>query len=268
MPWRSRFRSRNARVAPRRYRRPVLQRALDVIFPPRCAGCGTAAWPFCDRCRGDLIALSPPWCDRCGAPSASGPIPICRECPSELIARARAPFAFEGPARQAVHHLKYRGVRGVGRALGAAMATTVPGQADVVTWVPLTRRRKAERGFDQAKALAVEVGRHAGVPVRRLLKRVHSTGPQAKRDAAERRAAMRGSFVIRDRIHIPRHVLLVDDVLTTGATAAACAEVLLEAGASQVMLVVAARALLRAGRPAYTRPGPRPGLWLPGDVPR
>lgn len=148
------------------------------------------------------------------------------------------------------------------------MQTCAPRDVDVVTWVPLTRRRKAERGFDQAKVLAVDMGGHAGIPVRSVLRRVRSTGPQAKRDAAERRAAMRGSFVVRDRVHVPANVLLVDDVLTTGATAAACAEALLEAGASQVMLVVAARALLRVGRTAYTRPGPRPGLWLPGDHPR
>jgi adenine/guanine phosphoribosyltransferase-like PRPP-binding protein len=79
---------------------------------------------------------------------------------------------------------------------------------------------------------------------------------------------MRGSFVARDRVVVPDHVLLVDDVLTTGATAAACAEVLLAHGASRVSLLVAARALLRTRRPAYTRPGPRPGLWLPGDDPR
>jgi ComF family protein len=183
------------------------------------------------------------------------------------IAHARAPFAFEGPARASIHHLKYRGVRGVGRALGAAMATCVPPGADVVTWVPLARRRKAERGFDQARVLAVAVGRETGLPVRRLLRRVVSTGPQARRDAEARRAAMRGSFVARDRAVVPDHVLLVDDVLTTGATAAACAEVLLAHGASRVSLLVAARALLRTRRPAYTRPGPRPGLWLPGDDP-
>jgi ComF family protein len=180
----------------------------------------------------------------------------------------RAPFAFEGPARQAVHHLKYRGVRGVGRALGHAMAAAAPQRADVVTWVPLTRRRKAERGFDQARELAVEVARELDLPVRRLLRRVRSTGPQAKRDAAARRAAMHGAFVVRDRSRVPSAVLLVDDVLTTGATAAACADALIESGASRVMLVVAARALLRTGRRAYTRPGPRPGLWLPGDLPR
>ena len=140
--------------------------------------------------------------------------------------------------------------------------------ADVVTWVPLARRRRAERGFDQARVLARAVGRESGLPVRRLLRRIAATGPQAKRDAVARREAMRGSFVLRDRAIVPDHVLLVDDVLTTGATAAACAEVLLAHGASRVSLLVAARALLRTGRPAYTRPGPRPGLWLPGDDPR
>jgi predicted amidophosphoribosyltransferase len=137
-----------------------------------------------------------------------------------------------------------------------------------VAWVPLARRRKAERGFDQAQVLARTVGREMGLPVGGLLRRVVATTPQAKRDAAARRAAMRGSFAIRGRATVPPHVLLVDDVLTTGATAAACAEALRAGGASQVTLVVAARTLLRAGRPAYTRPGPRPGLWLPGDLPR
>ena len=148
------------------------------------------------------------------------------------------------------------------------MAACAPPGAEVLTWVPLTRRRKARRGFDQAQVLAVAVGRAAGLPVEGLLRRAVSTGPQARRDAASRRAAMRGAFVVRERARVPGAVLLVDDVLTTGATAAACAEALLAHGASQVTLVVAARALLRSGRRAYTQPGPRPGLWLPGDHPR
>lgn len=152
------------------------------------------------------------------------------------------------------------------------MATYAPVDVDIVTWVPLARRRKAERGFDQARVLASVVGGELGLPVRRLLRRRVSSGPQAKRDADARRAAMRGAFEVLDRVAVPASVLLVDDVLTTGATAAACAEALLVRGARRVDLVVAARALLsasrRARRPAYTRPGPRPGLWLPGDAPR
>ena len=241
---------------------------LDVVFPPRCAGCGAPDWPFCDACRRGLRVLMPPWCERCGVPTPGGTVARCGECPPEAIARARAAFVFEGPARASVHRLKYRGVRGVGRALGAAMATCVPSGADVVTGVPLTRRRKAERGFDQARVLAATVGRETGIPVRGLLRRPVSSGPQAKRDATSRRSVMRGSFEVRAHATVPRTVLLVDDVLTTGATATACAEALLDRGASRVMLVVAARTLLRAGRPAYTQPGPRPGLWLPGDHPR
>jgi ComF family protein len=181
---------------------------------------------------------------------------------------ARAPFAFEGPARASVHHLKYRGVRGVGAALASAMATCVPPGAGAITWVPLARRRAASRGFDQARVLAVAVGRQTGLPVRRLLRRRVSSGPQAKRDADARRAAMQGAFVVRERARVPDQVLLVDDVLTTGATAASCAEALLANGAARVDLLVAARALMRRGSRAYTRPGPRPGLWLPGDDPR
>ncbi|MGH2540264.1 MAG: ComF family protein [Actinomycetota bacterium] len=245
----------------------MLDRALDVLFPPRCAGCGGAAWPFCDRCGAALRALSPPWCERCGAPTPQ-PATSCGDCPPDVIAVARAPFAFEGPARAAVHHLKYRGVRGVGAALAGAMATCAPAGADVVTWVPLARKRKAERGFDQAKVLAVRVARELDIPARGLLRRTVSTSPQAMRDAFERREAMRCSFTVYGRARVPASVLLVDDVLTTGATAAACAEVLLEAGAARVSLVAAARALLRTGPRAYTRPGPRPGLWLPGDDPR
>ena len=102
-----------------------------------------------------------------------------------------------------MHHLKYRGVRGVGRALAAAMTTCVPGPADLVTWVPSTRRRAAERGFDQAKVLAARVGGELDVPVRGSLRRAFSTGPQALRDAAERREAMRGSFIVRERVIVP-----------------------------------------------------------------
>ncbi len=144
----------------------------------------------------------------------------------------------------------------------------LPAAADVITWIPLSRRRLAERGFDQARVLAVGVGRELDLPVRSLLRRAISTGPQAQRHAAERRSAMRGAFAVRERVAVPAHVLLVDDVLTTGATAAAAAEVLRDAGATSVHLLAAARAFPGAGPRAYTRPGPRSGLWLPGDHPR
>jgi predicted amidophosphoribosyltransferase len=132
-----------------------------------------------------------------------------------------------------------------------------------VTWVPLGRRRLAERGFDQARVLAEEVAHQRALPCLRLLRRPVSGGPQARRSGADRRTALLGSF---EPVGVaPPGVLLVDDVLTTGATAAACAAALAASGALQVYLLAAARAFNGS---AYTRAGPRPGLWLPGGVPR
>ena len=262
----------------------------DIVFPRRCAGCRAGPWPFCDGCRAELVALEPPWCARCGRPTVM-PAVGCRDCPDQPVTSARAAFRFEGPARSAIHRLKYAGWQDVGSALARAMATvgSAPGsrEAQVVTWVPLARARLAARGYDQARVLARGLGRELDMPTQRLLRRTVSTGPQARRSAAERRAALRGAFAATGQS--PSVVVLVDDVLTTGATAASCTRALMGAGAREVHLIVAARAFrgpLRstsAGRPmrgmtvgpvprppghAYTRAGSRPGLWLPEDLPR
>ena len=242
----------------------MLERVLDVVFPRTCAGCGDGPWPFCDSCRPALTVLTPPWCERCGRPWPL-PVPSCPDCPPPAVSSSRAAFLFAGPARNAIHRLKYRGWRGVGAALAGAMVLVGPvPRTDVITWVPLARRRLAERGYDQARLLAEEAGRQLERPVAGLLRRRLSTAPQAQRSGQARRTALLGAFEAR-RHPVPGRVLLIDDVLTTGATAAACAEALHAAGAREVHLLAAARSF--AGS-AYTRSGPRPGLWLPGDIPR
>lgn len=188
---------------------------------------------------------------------------MCRHCPPEALSHARAAFLFDGPARAAVHRLKFAGWRPIAGALGAAMAETWDLHADVVTWVPLARRRRADRGFDQAQALARVVGPRVGLPVARLLRRERDDGPQARRGGSARRRAMGGVFTATGRP--PSRVLLVDDVLTTGSTAAACAEVLVEAGAREVSVLTAARAASGAMADLYSSVGSRPGLWLPGE---
>jgi predicted amidophosphoribosyltransferase len=174
----------------------------------------------------------------------------------------------------AVRRLKFSGWRDVAPAFAKAVVTLDLPQVDVVTWVPLARRRRAERGFDQARALARAIARELDLPARQLTRRVTNTSPQARRTVDERHAAMRGVFA--PRRSAPARVLLVDDVLTTGATLAACAEALADGGARFVYGAVAARSVRRLPRAAlrgsaaraYPRSGPRPGLWLPGDPPR
>jgi predicted amidophosphoribosyltransferase len=191
------------------------------------------------------------------------------------VTTARAPFLYAGPARAAIHRLKFSGWRSVASALADAMVAAGAPAADAVTWVPLARRRLAERGYDQARALAVAVGARLDLPVVRLTRRAVATAPQARRPGEERRMAMQGAFEPLARSIVPDRVLLVDDVLTTGATAAACAEALATSGVREVALLTAARAFAgqeagkRAGKPGgYTRAGSQPGLWLPGEPPR
>jgi ComF family protein len=184
------------------------------------------------------------------------------------VSLARSPFLYAGPARAAIHRLKFSGWRGVASALADAMVAIGPPSADAVTWVPLARRRLAERGYDQARALAGAVGARLDMPVVRLTCRSVATAPQARRPGEERRVAMRGAFQPVPRAaQPPRRVILVDDVLTTGATAAACADALTRSGVHEVVVLTAARAFAGRG-PGYTRTGSQPGLWLPGDLPR
>jgi ComF family protein len=213
---------------------------VDVLFPPRCPACGRDGWPLCRDCTSGVGVITPPICRRCGRPTEV-PLERCRDCPPPVIERVRAPFLYEGPVSRAIKAMKFSGWHTLARYLGDAMAAVVDGPADAVTWVPLSRRRRARRGFDQAELLARAVGRKMGLPPVGTLRRVRDTRAQARLTAADRRSALRGAFgVVRAP---PPRVLLVDDVLTTGSTAASCAEALKGAGAVSVALLVAARSL-------------------------
>jgi predicted amidophosphoribosyltransferase len=249
----------------------VLDRLLDAMFPRRCVGCGARPWPFCPGCLARVALLVPPGCRRCGRPLEDW-VGTCSDCPPAVIGHARSPFLYEGPVRAALMRLKFSGLSLVAEAFAPwmveALARGPPaggqiGQGDsfILTWVPLGPRRRRQRGYDQAEVLALAVGAATGWPVRELLRREVETAPQARRAGPARRRALEGAFAALGPVGHDR-LILVDDVLTSGATAAECAGVLRAAGAGDVVVLTAARSL-GGGVPARCY---NPARFPPGSV--
>ena len=192
----------------------------------------------------------PPWCRCCGVPlGIEGLCGACRVRRPQF-AYARAALLYGGVAREAIHAFKFGGRRGLAHPLGDLLAglggAALPGATpDVLVPVPLHPRRARERGYNQALLLARRLEWAWGVPtVADDLRRVAPTRPQTDLDATERRRNVRDAFGgRRSDLIAGRHVLLVDDVLTTGATAGECARILYRAGATTDGVVTVARAL-------------------------
>lgn len=220
--------------------------SLDLLFPRWCLGCGKEGDYFCPACEGTLTQIAPPLCPRCGCPEPGGKLcPACaRESPA--LDGIRAPFRFEGLAREAVHQLKYRNLRVLAEPLARFLhrflqSNPVPGE--VLVPVPVHARRLRERGYNQSELLARELGRLAGLPVvtGSLVRSRFATPQASSASVRERRQNVTGAFACRDERLKGRRVLLIDDVATSGATLGAAAEALKEMGAGSVWGLVLAR---------------------------
>jgi ComF family protein len=219
-----------------------------LLFPDRCGACESLCeGPFCAPCADTLIPV-PAGCPLCGEPSDEALLPAlrprrcapCRSTPPPF-ARAEAPYLFGGALADAVHRFKYEGREELARPLSALFAGCQPPRADVVAPIPLHPSRLRERGYDQAALLARHAARRWGLAMRPLLRRIRATGQQVGQDRRRREQNVRGAFRARP-CAAQRRVCLVDDVLTTGATAAEAARALLLAGAICVEIRTLARA--------------------------
>jgi len=235
--------------------------ALALAYPQPCAACdmrGVEArrdWPACAACWAAtrVFAGGETLCWKCGAP-AGGEVPAekrpgvrCRRCDAEAFTAARACGLYEGALRAAVLGLKrepYVPAR-LACLLREAASRAPLDSATLAVPVPLHPTRERERGFNQAALLAraLALGTNLRLDEWSLARAAHSVRHRAGMDARARRESVEGSFaVVRPRLVGGERVLLVDDVFTTGATASACARVLLDAGAREVFVLTAARA--------------------------
>ena len=228
---------------------------VQLVFPPRCGVC-LAFGPevLCALCRDAIERLQPPWCARCGAPTGLPHAEVfCRQ--PALIDTARSFGRYRSVLADAINALKFRGRRVLGPALGALLAEFVTRDdgppptpraltaVDAVCPVPLHHRRLAARGFNQVDALARAVGAACTVPVEPLLRRIRPTDFQRTLTPRARLGNVRGAFARASGVSVQgARILLVDDLMTTGATLAECARVLRRGGAHTVVALTLARA--------------------------
>lgn len=230
---------------------------VDMLFPAQCPTCGVALAggesPFCSDCLSAVRFTAPPLCTCCGLPFATpqGADHLCEECilspPPFSVARSLG--VYEGTLLDAIHLFKYHEKISVGEALGRMMAQALYdslaiADSSLIIPVPLHPRRLRERGFNQSLALARQISKHCSIPLDfSTLRRTVYTEAQVTLAGRQRRTNVRGAFAVTDPGRIRgKKVLLIDDVYTTGSTAAECSKVLIQNGAKEVAVLTLARA--------------------------
>ncbi len=237
---------------------PVLRTAADLLYPPACVGCETSlphGEYLCGFCADAVPRIEPPFCEVCSR-HFEGEIPAdvpftCRDCRAhDFVFRAAVSARRHAElARDLIVRFKYERQYYLRQPLADWLAEAFRADPrlhdpspDALVPVPLHPRRERERTFNQAAVLARLLARRVGVPVRRVLRRVRYTETQTALARAERLENLHGAFVaVRPRAISGAHLLLIDDVFTTGATVDECARVLRRAGAASVRVLTVTR---------------------------
>ena len=238
--------------------KPLLNAGLNTVFPARCAACRDPVGShgaLCTKCWGEMHFITDPLCYRCGLPfeHEMGGVALCGHCMAAppAFAQARAVFKYDGSSRAQILALKYQDKTQLAPIFGAWLARTgaeYHGKVQAILPVPLHYWRLLKRRYNQAALLSHALGKQTGLPVwLDALKRTRATATQAGLARKGREDNMRGAFAVPPARRAQLKglsVLLVDDVMTTGATLNACARTLHDAGARDVYVLTIARTVV------------------------
>jgi competence protein ComFC len=217
----------------------LIQRFIELVTPEKCLGCGVYNGLMCTNCVAKR-GVSNPVCFRCGLSSANGR--TCEKCRGQTaLAGVTVGTYYDGAVKELILRLKFHRLQAAAEGAAALMLAAMPEAlpAELVTSVPVSPARFRERGYNQSELLAKLVARRLGLPYRALLGR-STSGHQLGLDRSTRLTQVRGAFFGRRELQ-GEGVLIVDDVITTGATLSECARVLVESGAGGVWGAAVAR---------------------------
>ena len=228
-----------------------VKRVLDFALPPRCAGCGAIVdevHSFCPPCWTQVQFLGESGCSTCGMPLEATEAELCGACIAQQprIQRTRSAVAYDDLSRSIALRLKYGRKVALARTMARYMAPLIPeAEEAILVPVPLHRTRLWQRGFNQAALVASELAKATGCRSDpHLIRRVKRTPALKGMSLNQRRTLVAGAFKVNPSAELAgRTVVLIDDVLTTGSTANACAKALQKAGAGRVELVSWARVI-------------------------
>jgi competence protein ComFC len=220
--------------------------AIDWVYPPACGGCEKPGVRWCAECQAQITRPDAHLCPLCSRLQPDGT--ICSACQQSNpgCTDIRSWAIFQGPVREAIHRLKYKGDIGLSETFTTKLVellVELNWKVDTVTAVPLSRQRLKQRGYNQAGLLGWPLAKALCVPyASQAIVRIRNTGSQVGLSIRERQENVRGAFGANPRFVRGKNVLIIDDVLTTGATMQACARSFLEAGAFSVYGITLAKA--------------------------
>lgn len=221
----------------------------DLLYPKCCPFCGTVmpfmGAPVCNNCLSQLKRVSYPQCLRCGKTIENEDLAYCNDCsknPKSFV-RGFPVFEYTGGVKKAIYDFKYNNQRSFGQVFADCMYACYKRELeqlgiDGLVPVPIHKKKRRKRGFNQAEILAYHLGNRMNVPVfPKLLRRVINTNPQKELSDKARMKNLKNAFIIGTNKIKLKKVLLVDDIYTTGATIEACTKVLLASGVEEVYYI-------------------------------